>query len=287
MRKARRDQIRGLLSRAESLEGYSFTEHAQTAPKPSQARSASLSAAIADFKAEHGPQWSQEMRNKADAYLGLLVEHFGPDRPMDQISRQDAADMNKLVQALPANRKTKPATRDLCLQDAIAVPGLPKMGVKTVNSYIDMFRRFWDRAERHGRAPHKLFDGMKVAKAKQAAEKRKAYSKEQLSRLYVELTENRSGLVKKDDHKWGTLLAMFTGARLREVAQLLPSDVRKEGGIWYIDINADGEKKSLKSPAAKRRVPVHSELIRLGFLEWVEGCAKQPRLFMSFTHNTK
>jgi integrase len=28
-------------------------------------------------------------------------------------------------------------------------------------------------------------------------------------------------------------------------------------------------------------------MIRLGFIEWVEGCAKQPRLFMSFTHNTK
>lgn len=287
MRKARRDQIRAILSAAESLDGYSFTEPAQTAPRASQTRFPALSAAIADFKAELGPQWSQEMRNKADAYLGLLVEHFGPDRPMDQISRQDAADMKKLVQALPANRKTKPETRDLCLQDAIAVPGLPKMGVKTVNSYIDMFRRFWDWAERHGRAPHKLFDGMKVAKAKQAAEKRKAYSKEQLSRLYAELTENHSGLVKKDDHKWGTLLAMFTGARLREVAQLLPSDVRKEGGIWYIDINADGEKKSLKSPAAKRRVPIHSELIRLGFLGWVEGCAKQPRLFMSFSHNNK
>ena len=227
------------------------------------------------------------MQNKADTYLALLVEHFGPDRPMDQITRQDAADVKKLVQALPANRKTKQETRDLNLQDAIAVPGLPKMGVKTVNSYIDMFRRFWDWAERHGRAPHKLFDGMKVAKAKQAAEKRKAYSKDQLSRLYVELTENPSGLVKKDDHKWGTLLAMFTGARLREVAQLLPSDIRSEDGIWYIDINADGEKKSLKSPAAKRRVPIHAELIRLGFLEWVEGCAKQPRLFMSFTHNTK
>lgn len=287
MRKARRDQIKAFLSRAERLEGFSFAEPCQIASRRPQARSASLSATIADFKAEHGPQWSQEMRNKADAYLALLLEHFGPDRSMDQINRQDAADMKKLVQALPANRKTKPQTRNLSLQDAIAVPGLPKMGVKTVNSYIDMFRRFWDWAERHGRAPHKLFDGMKVAKAKQAAEKRKAYSKEQLSRLYAELTENRSGLVKKDDHKWGTLLAMFTGARLREVAQLVPSDIQCEDGIWYIDINADGENKSLKSPAAKRRVPIHSELMRLGFLEWVEGCAKQPRLFMSFTHNTK
>ena len=93
-----------------------------------------------------------------------------------------------------------------------------QLGVKTINSYIDMFRRFWNWAECHGRAPHTLFDGMKVAKAKQAAEKPKFYSKEQIAHLYAELTGNRSGLGKKDDHKWETLLAMFTGARLREMA---------------------------------------------------------------------
>ena len=108
MRKARRDQIRETLSRAESLEGYSFTEHAQTVPKPSQARSVALDAAIADFKAEHGPQWSQEMRNKADAYLAVLVEHFGPDHPMDQISRQDAAEVKKLVRPCPSTVRQSP-----------------------------------------------------------------------------------------------------------------------------------------------------------------------------------
>lgn len=127
----------------------------------------------------------------------------------------------------------------------------------------------------------------KIAKPKQPTDKRKAYSKQQTLDLYLELTENHSGLVKKADHKWGTLLAMHTGARLREVAQLVPSDIKEEGGIWYIDINADGDKKSLKSLAAKRRVPIHSELIQLGFLDWVKGCAKQPRLFMSFSYNVK
>lgn len=287
MRKARRDQIKAILSAAESLEGYSFTEPAQTAPRPSQTRFPALSATIADFKAELGQQWSQEMRNKADAYLGLLIEHFGPDRPMDQITRQDAADMKKLVQALPANRKTKPETRDLSLQDAIAVPGLPKMGVKTVNSYIDMFRRFWDWAERHGRAPHKLFDGMKVAKAKHADEGRKAYTSDQTGKLLAALTGKASGLVKKDDYKWGALLGLYTGARLREIAQLDVADIRQEGSIWYLDINGDGPNKSLKTPAAKRRVPVHSDLIRLGFLDWVAAKPKGQRLFLSFTYNAK
>jgi hypothetical protein len=60
MRKARRDQIRAILSRAESPEGYSFTEPAQTAPRPPQARSVALSVAVEDFMSEHSPQWSLE-----------------------------------------------------------------------------------------------------------------------------------------------------------------------------------------------------------------------------------
>lgn len=36
----------------------------------------SLSAAISDFKAEHGPEWSQEMRNKANAYGRNLGRRF-------------------------------------------------------------------------------------------------------------------------------------------------------------------------------------------------------------------
>ena len=214
------------------------------------------------------------MRNKADAYLAVLVEHFGPDHPMDQISRQDAAEVKKLVQALPVNRKTKPETRDLSLQDAIAVPGLPKLGFKTVDSYIDMFRRFWDWAERHGQAPEKLFVNMKVKKGKHITEGRKAYKLDQTAKLYAELTGNASGLVKKDDQKWGALLGLYTGARLREIAQLDVADIRQEGGIWYLDINGDGPNKSLKTPAAKRRVPVHSELDPAGLPRLGRGQAQ-------------
>jgi len=287
MRKARRDQIKAILSAAESLEGYSFTETARTTPRPSKTRSASLSAAIADFKAEHGPQWSQEMRNKADAYLAILIEFFGPDKAMDQITRQDAAELKQVVLAMPVNRKTKPETRDLTLMEAIAVPGLPTLGIKTVNSYLDMFRRFWDWAEKHGRAHEKLFVDLKVKARKQVDGGRKMFTPAQTQRLLQELTENTSGLVKSDEYKWATLLALYTGARRREIAQLFLTDIRQEGGIWYFDINDDGPRKSLKTPAAKRRVPIHSELIRLGFLDWVQALPRQERLFMSFSYNVK
>jgi integrase len=93
--------------------------------------------------------------------------------------------------------------------------------------------------------------------------------------------------VKSDDYKWATLLALYTGARRREIAQLFLTDIRQEGDIWYLDINEEGERKSLKTPAAKRRVPIHSELIRLGFFDWVQALPRQERLFMSFSYNVK
>jgi len=287
MRKARRDQIKAILSAAESVEGYSFSEPARTAPRPPQARSVSLSAAAADFKAEHGPQWSQEMRNKADAYLAVLVEFFGPDKGMDQITRQDAAEMKQVVLTMPVNRKTKAETRDLTLQEAIAVPGLPRLSIKTANSYLDMFRRFWDWAEKHGRAPEKLFVDLKVKAGKKNDDGRKAFTPAQTKRLLKELTENTSGLVKSKDYKWATLLTLYTGARRREIAQLYLTDIRQEDDIWFIDINDNGEGKSLKSPAAKRQVPIHSELIRLGFLDWMHSLPRQERLFVSFTYTAK
>jgi integrase len=287
MRKGRRDQIRAILSAAEGLESYSFAKAAKTPALPPQARSAPLVSAIDDFMDEHASQWTPAMASKARAYLVVLLEHFGPDRALADITRQDASEMKKVAQALPANRNTKPETRDLTLAEAIAMPGLKKISAKTLNSYIDTFRRFWDWAERHGHAPHKLFEGMKVAKAKQAVEGRKPFSQEQTAKLYDELTENRSALIKKDDHKWGALLGLYTGARLREIAQLDVADIREEHGIWHIDINENAENKSLKSKAAKRRVPIHSDLIQLGFLDFVKAKPKGQRLFMAFSYNAK
>jgi integrase len=265
LRKGRRDMLRAVLDAAERLDGYSYAETPAALlapPAPALPASAPLGRAIEDFMDEHSPQWSREMQNKARAYLALLLEHFGPDRALAAITRHDAAELKKLVQAL---------------QQAITVPGLKKISAKTVNSYIDTFRRFWDWAERHGHAPNKLFDGMKVKKAKHGDEGRKAYTPAQTAKMHTALTGNAPGLVRKDDFKWGALLGLYTGARLREIAQLDMGDIRQEGGIWYIDINADAPNKSLKTHAAKRRVPLHSELIRLGFLEWVATKPEGPR----------
>lgn len=63
--------------------------------------------------------------------------------------------------------------------------------------------------------------------------------------------------------------------RMGEILQLYVLDVKQEGDINYLDINGEGDDKSLKTVSSWRGIPVHPELKRLGFLEHVEKVRQQ------------
>lgn len=74
---------------------------------------------------------------------------------------------------------------------------------------------------------------------------------------------------------WIPMLGLYTGARIGELAQLRLSDVEPDGPIAQFSITDEGEGQKLKSAAGVRKVPIHSELIRLGFLDYVKSMREQ------------
>lgn len=82
----------------------------------------------------------------------------------------------------------------------------------------------------------------------------------------------RRTLKGRPAHYWLPLLALFSGCRAEELAQLLASDIRESNGVWciWIDYYDDtgGVTKSLKTANAKRLIPLHRTFIELGFLEY-------------------
>jgi integrase len=66
------------------------------------------------------------------------------------------------------------------------------------------------------------------------------------------------------------LIALTTGARLGEVGQLRTVDVKAEGGMRYFDITDQGDGNTIKTVSSRRRVPIHPDLVRLGFFEYVD-----------------
>jgi integrase len=84
---------------------------------------------------------------------------------------------------------------------------------------------------------------------------------------------------------WVALIALYSGARLEEIAQLRTSDIREAGAngatVTVIDIHNGGDNK-LKNETSARLVPVHSALVRAGLLDYVKALPVGP-LFPGLT----
>ncbi len=70
---------------------------------------------------------------------------------------------------------------------------------------------------------------------------------------------------------WIPLLGLFTGATVSELAQLRVQDVGTDSDMPTICITDDGENMTTKNEHRVREVPIHSELVRLGFLEYASA----------------
>lgn len=73
--------------------------------------------------------------------------------------------------------------------------------------------------------------------------------------------------------RWIPLLCAFTGARVTELAQLRKEDFRMEGNRWVIRITPDAS--SVKS-GEYRDVPLHRQVIALGFFDFVNAAEDGP-----------
>lgn len=90
---------------------------------------------------------------------------------------------------------------------------------------------------------------------------------------------------------WLPLLMLLTGARPNEICQLHTDDLKRtKAGTWYLDVieGEDDDRKTLKTDASRRRIPLHPELIKIGFVAFVQQRRRanpkdEPRLFPEIT----
>jgi integrase len=147
-------------------------------------------------------------------------------------------------------------------------------------------------------APDNVAKGVRVKDTEKGKNKRREFDLASLNAIFaspVFASNARPVQGRGEAAYWLPLLALFTGARLEELAQLRPDDVREssypgaDGGSvtsWFFHIVDTGDENTdtatqLKNAGSQRVVPVHPELVRLGFLAFVTKAkeAKQARLF--------
>jgi integrase len=291
---AYRDMLRTWEKHRQSLDAYDYTEHSLNSPPKDEPTSTAapaltLQQAIDEYVYEGKRAGTAQVstQSKKVTSLGLLTELFGPGKPLATLTKQDAQHAKKVLLELPANRNKMPRTRGLPLLEAVTVPDVAKVSTVTIDGYISAFQTFFDWAEKNGHATSNLFTGMRVGKSNsRATPKRRAFEQDALQSVYSEITENRLGLIRKDSHKWATLIGMFSGARLNEICQLETADIQQADGIWFFNLIDEGDtNKRFKTDAALRKVPIHNELLRIGFLDYhAKTSTHHSRLFPDYSY---
>lgn len=86
---------------------------------------------------------------------------------------------------------------------------------------------------------------------------------------------------------WLPVISLYSGLRLEEIGQLAPEDIKQEHyrdaagvarKVYVIYATGEGDGQGLKNDASRRRVPVHSTLVELGFIKYVHS-QKGARIF--------
>jgi integrase len=105
---------------------------------------------------------------------------------------------------------------------------------------------------------------------KTRAKARHPYSDDQTVRV-LQAARKETGALR-----WLPWILAYTGARVREIADLHKADVGEKRGIPFFKITEEGEGKSVKTRDSIRDVPLHRALIKEGFLKFVEAAPAGP-----------
>lgn len=265
-------------------------EPSQQLLKASSAASAPLLSDAFERWAEQkalGNRWTAKAKNDYRNWLTLFIEVCG-DRPITEYRKADGREFKDVLTKLPANWRKMPETRSGHLRSAVErgqKSGLKTITIATINKGLGRLNAFWEWASsEYDDVSVNVVAGLKLDDTTSARHKRQPFSTEQLQALFNSpiyagcYSEKRRSVPGDTDMRhshwhWLPLLGLFTGARLNELCQLYVGDVQSEGGIAYLRLTNEGEGQRIKGKGddiRSRDVPLHRELIRLGFWEFAE-----------------
>lgn len=259
------------------------------APKPH----ATLTILIERYDRDPGrPLGSPKTQLKRKAQLRLFREVLGGDTPLSDIDRDACRRLVDMLAVLPANMtKRYPKRSAEQVAQLAKAQGIAPMSSVTANSYLTAFHGLMQFAVDEHLVERNPADGLKIAADQrvQQSSRRLPFSVGQLNvifraPLYVGCKDDEGGYALPGPHQprrgrfWLPLVALFSGMRLNEIAQLTEDDVviRDEVPVILIRSTIDGTKR-VKTAAGHRFVPVHPELQTMGFQAFVETMRRREK----------
>lgn len=195
-----------------------------------------------------------------------------------------SSSLNTVSRFLPEDMDLMSRSEWLAVRDAMLAS---EVRPSTINKLLTKAKMCLDyglmNGQLEGRNP---IERMKLTK--DIDSKRRAFTDEELERLLVRVEAEyqftrHTAHTTSEARRWASLVSVVTGARSAEVCHLTKRDiVTLDNGLVCIDINEDGDGKSVKNKHSVRLVPLTDGACGLdlkSFLEWVDMQPDEGPLF--------
>ncbi len=242
-----------------------------------------LSDAIEQFIAEKSSDgsWSGKTKDEIQAALDLITEILG-NQSISELTRENALSVRETLTKLPINRSKDPLYRDKSVAQILKMRKPEQcLSTASVNKCITRASALWEWALQFNYVNSNIFKNMQLKTGKATRDLRERFTSDQVKLLLANLDHSA------EDRYWITYIAAYSGMRLNEICQLDTKDIVCKDNVYSFSINADGNNKKLKTLSSKRLVPIHDQLVYLGFLKYVESRKNSTKLFpdLKFTKN--
>jgi len=258
-------------------------------PEPIGSTGESIMQVFAKYQAENPNEIRPETFGQARRDVQHFSDFVGPRVRASSIDKRMVREWKEVLAEWPVKATETAAFKDMKILDIVtknktlATPK-PTLTRNTIRRYLASLSGFckWLKTNDY-------LDANPVAdmlpKKNGPANERDTFTDEALTTLFhsplftsCKGTEwrdlDKPGNVAVRDHRfWIPLIMTFSGARPAEVAQLHAGDVRQVGDVWIMDINDEDENKRTKNQNSKRVVPIHPELVRIGFIKHCQRMA--------------
>lgn len=263
-----------------------------------------VSALFETYARENPKGAKADTLNQTRMAVHLFLDSAGRDLHVSQINKAAVRKWKSLLLDYPVKAAETAIFKGLSIaqiveRNKVSTNPKPTISTKTVNRYLSGLGAFCDWLAANDYLESNPLTGMYLHKDahKITTVPFKIGELDTLFRspLFVGCESDDKWHVAGDhrigDHRyWLPLLMLYSGARPGELAQLLVDDVRDLHGVPILHITREGDvDKSVKTRGSERVVPVHSELVRLGFLDYRDRmkAAGQVRLFPDAQRNQR
>ena len=233
---------------------------------------------IFETNTKRADKWSPDTQRLVTGVKKLLFLYFKEDTPVYRITRDNLLEFRDLLYKIPTKLAQKSRYKDKSLSQILKLGEKDdKLSEPTIQKYMIRVIQFFNYCFDSGYISKSITAKMNVKIDIDPSERAVLpYEASEARKIFEIVTsikqsgKSPSSRIEANELYYVTMIAAYSGMRIKEITQLHKEDITLKDGIYCFNINTN-DGKTTKTKNSIRFVPIHSKLIDLGLLEYVNS----------------